>query len=74
MPESPVTMFTVPGGKPASSISSARRSADSGVCSAGLSTTVQPAAGAGATFQAAIVAVQGRARRRHRGMDVGGAA
>ncbi len=36
---------------PTSSASSPRRSADSGVCSAGLSTTVQPAASAGASFQ-----------------------
>ena len=43
-----------PGGKPTSSASSPSRSALSGVCSAGLSTTVQPAASAGPSFQAAI--------------------
>ena len=38
----PVTTLTTPVGKPASAISSPSRSAVSGVCSAGLSTTVQP--------------------------------
>jgi len=51
---SPVTTFSTPSGRPASSASSASRSAVSGVCSAGLSTTVQPAASAGPSFQAAI--------------------
>ncbi len=51
---SPVSTFRVPSGKPASSASSPRRSAVSGVCSAGLSTIGQPAASAGATFQIAI--------------------
>ena len=50
----PVTMLTTPGGKPASSISSPRRSAESGVCSAGFSTTVLPQASAGPSFHAAI--------------------
>ncbi len=50
----PVTTFTTPGGSPASVISSPSRSADSGVCSAGLSTTVHPAASAGPSFHAAI--------------------
>ena len=50
----PVTTLTTPGGKPASSTSSPRRNAVSGVSSAGLSTTVQPAASAGAIFQIAI--------------------
>jgi len=50
----PVTMLTAPAGSPASSISSPSRSAESGVCSAGLSTTVTPAASAGPSFQAAI--------------------
>ena len=50
----PVTMLTTPAGSPASSISSPSRSAESGVCSAGLSTTVTPAASAGPSFQAAI--------------------
>ena len=48
-------MLTTPSGKPASRISSPKRSAESGVCSAGLSTIVQPAASAGASFQAAII-------------------
>ena len=50
----PVITLTTPGGKPASSISSASRSAVSGVCSAGFTTTVQPAASAGASFHIAI--------------------
>ena len=50
----PGTMFTTPGGNPASVISSPTRSAVSGVCSAGLSTTVHPAASAGPSFQAII--------------------
>ena len=45
---SPVITLSTPGGSPASSASSASRSALSGVCSAGLSTIVQPAASAGA--------------------------
>jgi len=49
----PVTMLKTPLGKPASSTSSPSRSAVSGVSSAGLSTTVQPAASAGALFQVA---------------------
>ena len=44
---SPVRTLSTPGGKPTSSASSPRRSALSGVCSAGLSTIVQPAASAG---------------------------
>ena len=51
---SPVRMFTTPGGTPASSHSSAKRSAVSGVASAGLRTTVFPAASAGAIFQASM--------------------
>jgi len=51
----PVTMFTTPSGKPASIISSPNRMAESGVCSAGLSTMVHPAANAGANFHAAII-------------------
>jgi len=50
----PVTTFSTPFGRPASWISSARRSAVSGVSSAGFSTTVQPQASAGASFHAAI--------------------
>ncbi len=51
---SPVSTLSTPGGKPTSSASSPRRSALSGVCSAGFSTIVQPAASAGPSFQAAI--------------------
>ena len=51
---SPVTMFTTPGGNPTASKSSASFRMLRGVCSAGLSTTVQPAASAGAIFQAAM--------------------
>ena len=51
---SPVITLSTPSGSPASSASSPSRSAVSGVCSAGLSTTVQPAASAGPIFQAAI--------------------
>ncbi len=50
----PVTMLTTPGGMPASRQSSPSLSADSGDCSAGLSTVVLPQASAGASFQAAI--------------------
>ena len=46
--------LTTPGGQTSAS-SSASRSAVSGVCSEGLSTTVLPAASAGAIFQAAII-------------------
>ena len=49
------TTFTTPSGRPASSASSAKRRALSGVSSAGFSTTVLPAASAGASFQEAIV-------------------
>ena len=41
---SAVTTFSTPGGMPARCASSATASADSGVCSAGLITTGQPAA------------------------------
>ena len=47
----PVTTLKTPGGKPASSTSSANSSVEAGACSAGLTTTQQPAASAGATFQ-----------------------
>src|SRR5216684_449962 len=46
----PVTMFTTPSGTPASWQSSPKRIAVSGVQLAGFSTTVLPAASAGATF------------------------
>src|ERR1700684_1893187 len=51
----PVIMLTTPGGNPQSAKCLASSSAVSGVCSAGLSTQVQPAASAGASFHAAII-------------------
>ncbi len=51
----PVTMLTTPSGMPDSAMSSPKRNADKGVCSAGLRTIVHPAASAGASFQAAIM-------------------
>ena len=51
----PTTTFSTPSGSPASDASSAKRSAVSGVSSAGFSTTVLPAASAGPSFQEAIV-------------------
>ena len=53
---SPVTTLRTPGGSPASCASFATASAESGVCSAGLSTIVQPAAIAGAAFRVTIAA------------------
>ena len=50
----PVITFTTPSGMPASAISSPSRSAVSGVCSAGLSTTQLPVVSAGPSFHAAI--------------------
>jgi hypothetical protein len=50
----PVMMLTTPGGRSAWRQTSANSSADSGVVEAGLSTTVLPAASAGAIFQASI--------------------
>jgi hypothetical protein len=50
----PVITLTTPGGRSASAMISASTSTDSGVVSAGLITTVFPAARAGAIFQAAI--------------------
>ncbi len=52
----PVTIESTPAGNPASSASAATASAESGVCSAGLSTIVQPAASAGAALRAGIAA------------------
>ena len=52
---SPVRTLSTPAGNPTSRASSPRRSALSGVCSAGFSTVVQPAASAGAIFHAAII-------------------
>ena len=46
----PQTTLSQPAGSPACVSSSASRSADSGVCDAGLRTTAQPAASAGATL------------------------
>src|ERR1700690_3255824 len=51
----PVITFTTPLGNPTSSTPFSSSSAVSGVCSAGFSTQVQPAASAGANFQAAII-------------------
>src|SRR2546428_12962538 len=51
---SPVTTLSTPAGRPASCASSARQRAVSGVNSAGLTTTVFPAASAGPTFHATI--------------------
>ena len=47
-------MLTTPGGSPASTQISAKASAVKGVYSAGFSTTVFPAASAGAIFQASM--------------------
>gem|GEM_PF-2065143 len=54
MSDGPGTMFTTPAGRSAWRQTSAKRSALSGVVEAGLSTTVFPAARAGAIFQASI--------------------
>ena len=54
MSPAPVSTLTTPGGRPACWQTSASTSAVSGVVSAGLSTTVLPAASAGAIFHAAI--------------------
>ncbi|MCY1396290.1 hypothetical protein D3C76_1390490 [compost metagenome] len=50
----PVTRLNTPSGSPTSWMMAASSSALSGVSSEGLSTRVQPAASAGATFHAAI--------------------
>ena len=47
-------MFTTPLGNPASSINSAKYNAESGVCSAGLSTIVHPVASAAPIFHIAM--------------------
>ena len=49
-------MLNTPGGKPARSANTASANAVSGVCSAGLTTTGQPAANAGATLRVIIAA------------------
>ena len=54
MSDGPGTMLTTPAGRSACWTTSANRSALSGVVEAGLSTTVFPAARAGAIFQASI--------------------
>ena len=54
MSRSPHTTFMTPGGR-CSAISSAMRTVDTGVVSDGFSTTVLPAAMAGAYFQTAII-------------------
>ena len=51
----PGTTLSTPGGRPASSARRPSISAVSGVSSAGLSTTVLPAASAGPIFQAAML-------------------
>ncbi len=51
-----MTTLSTPAGRPASSASTASASAVSGVCSAGFSTTVQPAASAGAALRVTIAA------------------
>jgi hypothetical protein len=51
----PGTTLSTPGGRPASSPSSAMRTAVSGVSIAGLITMVFPAASAGAPFQATMI-------------------
>ena len=50
----PTTTLTTPSGTPAAAAISAKRTAVSGVSSAGLRTTVLPAASAGASFHDAI--------------------
>src|ERR1019366_4742160 len=52
--EGPVTTLNTPFGTPARSASSARASAENGVCEAGLTTTVQPAPIAGPTLRVII--------------------
>ena len=49
-----VTTLTTPAGTPASSSSCTKKSVVSGVSSAGFTTTVQPAASAGAILRVAI--------------------
>jgi len=50
----PVTIFTTPGGNPASTTNSANLKIDKGVYSAGFKTTVFPQQSEGANFQTAI--------------------
>ena len=51
----PTRTLTTPSGMPASSTSSASRSAESGVSAAGFSTTVLPQASAGPSFQVVML-------------------
>ena len=53
---SPVTTERTPGGTPASSAIRQSASAESGVCSAGLTIIVQPTASAGPAFRVIIAA------------------
>ena len=53
-PPSPVTMLTTPFGTPASSSTFTKLTADSGVCDAGLNTTVLPQTRAGMIFHEGI--------------------
>jgi hypothetical protein len=50
----PGTTFRTPAGKPASAASAAMASAERGVCSAGFTTCVQPAASAGPILRVTI--------------------
>ena len=54
-PPKPVRTLKTPGGNPASSNKAANSSVDADVNSEGLTTTVQPAASAGAIFQLANI-------------------
>ena len=47
----PVTTLTTPAGSPAAESTSAKATVEAGQCSEGLTTTVFPAASAGASFQ-----------------------
>ncbi len=53
---SPTTTLNTPAGMPARAANTARASAVSGVCSAGLTTAVQPTARAGATLRVIMAA------------------
>ena len=67
-----VTTFTTPAGTPASVSRSARARAVSGVSSAGLSTTGQPAASAGPILRVAIAAGKSPRRDQQRGRQSAG--
>ena len=53
----PATTLNTPAGKPASCSTWAKASVDAGECSDGLTTNVQPAASAGASFQ--LISISG---------------